>query len=887
MNRSFIVVIFVLLSHLGWAQELSLSADFSGNLTSFVEKIEEENKVKILTKKQWTNRISIEYQNERNLKSFLTSIIQQNDLSIVYRDQFIVILPSNPLLYVSNEELEAAFGEDLIVIGESAQEESSVEFVISVINGANDERLIGASVYIDEISRGGVTDQNGNLTLSIKPGIYTLSTTYVGYERTRTNVFVRGDGSYTQKLFEDSRELEEVQIETDASSNVTGTSLGVISLSPDLVKKLPSFYGEADVIKSLTLLPGVSTAGEGSQGFTVRGGNTDQNLLLFDGATIYNASHLFGFFSNINTEFIGSATLFKSTIPSRYGGRASSVLVVNSREPSMKDFKLEGGIGIASSKVFTEIPVIEDQTSILLAGRVSYINHLLRNQNNIQVFNSRGNFNDLNVKVVQRAGENGKLTFSGYRSFDEFKFEADTTYGWITETGSVTWDQIISSKLSVRAIGALSDYKFNITGQVNPFDYNLQSGIGNKSGSLQLFYDPGPNIKLEAGGEYKDLTLNPGEFTSVGSDFPELALAQKEYADLTSVFGQAEFLINDQLSMEAGLRFNNYRYLGPRAVNLYSPDSPRNSENVIGSQTFGDGEVIQAYSNLEPRVSIRLTIDELSSLKASYNRNHQYFHSLSTNTSITPIEVWKASDQFLAPLRNDQYSIGYFRNLRASMFEASVELYYRSLDNVIDYKNASRILLNPNMEQAIVIGNGEGYGSEFYLRKTSGRLIGWLSYTYSRTRKQINGASEEETVNEGNWYPSEYDRPHNLSVAGTYHFNRRISVGGNFVFSTGVPFTGPEVRYVTNGTFVTHFANRHQYRIPDYHRLDISLTIDESLRKDRKLKGSWTLSVFNLYGRRNAYSVFIGQRNTSSPVAYQLSVLGRWFPSITYNLRID
>ncbi len=879
---------FVLLAIKLTAQDIGLSDDFNGTLEQFIQQVESENSVQFLYKKEWIDGVEVQFSRGDNLNNTLNAAADKNGLSVVYRDYFIVVIPANPILFVEADQLAENYGRDVKIVGEKTGNESSVQLTIKAVNGTDKSDLVGVRIFSEELKSGGVTDLNGEITFEIEPGLYSFHLSHLGFEENTINVLTKGSGSITIDLFETSVVLDEVTISAqNAIDNVQSARMGVTSLSPDLVKKLPALYGEADVVKTITFLPGITTAGEGTQGFSVRGGNTDQNLLLYDGSTIYNASHLFGFFSNINSDFVGSAVLYKSSIPARYGGRSSSVLSIESEEPGFDHFNMDLGVGMVSSKAFAEIPIVKNKTSLLVAGRTSYINWILGRQKNVRISRSSGKFNDVNAKLVHKIGDQDRISISGYRSFDEFKFSGDTTYGWTTQTVAATWDHIFSKLLSLRVSGGISDYAFDINGLEEPFSFTLTNGVSNKHLTTQFYYEPNASMKIEGGLEYKDLELNPGEYSLPEGSQVIPADLQNEHADVMSVFAQAEQKITSRLSAEYGLRANSYRYLGPRIVDSYVPGTLRTDASIIGQETYVDNQKIVGYMNIEPRLSIGFTLNQVSSLKASYNRHHQYLHSLSNTSSITPIEIWKASDQFLEPLRNDQVSLGYFRNFKENQFETSLEFYYRQLDNIIDYRNAARILLNPSMEQAIIAGNGRGYGMELYIKKNTGRLTGWLSYSFSRTEKQIKGNFPEETVNNGNFYPAEFDRPHNLSIVGSYQVNRRLYFGANFLYSTGTPFTGPEVRFVSNNTFLTYFTERNQYRIPTYHRLDLSMRIDESLRKEKKLRGSWVFSIYNIYARRNAYSIFIGERNSSSPTAFQLSVLGRIFPSIAYNLRIE
>ncbi len=881
--RAFLLFFLLGISHSIVSQQVN-----ENSLISLLDSLKEHSDYKIFYKDAWVENVTYS-SNQKNIEGLLNQIASDNGLSVVFRGRYIVLIPKNPMLYIDEENLVDQYGDNVVVINSGPTDNTICEVVFQPVNGTDQSALIGVQVYIAELDEGNISDANGRVVFNVPPGLYTVKSSYLGFTDSEIKVLVKSNGIATIDLFESLTQLEEVTVSgSRVEENVEGAKMGTNTISMEIVKKLPSLYGEVDVIKSVTLLPGVSTGGEGTQGFNVRGSDNDQNLLLLDGTTIYNSSHLFGFFSNINSEVIGAATLYKSGIPSYFGERASSVFDITTKEPSFTEPSLGLGVGLISSKLSAEIPVIKNKSSLLVAGRVSYTSWILKKQKNIQVSRSEGKFNDFNAKWSTRIGNNDKFSVSGYRSFDEFKFQSDTSYSWISTSFNLNWDHFFNQKLSTRLIAGISEYSFFINGRVPDMSYRLKNGIEDRSIEGKLFWEPKSTIKLTTGYKFTRQTIDPGTFESRADPLMEIDTPQPEQLQIHAVYGHNQHeLANKRMSLEYGLRLNFYQYLGGREVGIYSDGTERSPESLQSTTTYTPGEVITEQFNLEPRLSVGYTLNTHNSVKLSFNRMHQYIHSLSNTSSITPIEVWKASDTFYEPFRNDQVSVGFFRNSKNGNYETSLELYYRKLQNVIDYKNASTIFLNSFPEQAILSGEGRARGAEILVKKVKGRLVGWLSYSLSRTEKRVEGLYENETINGGKYYPSENDRPHKFVLATNYQLDKRLQLGMNFTYNSGIPFTGPDVKYISNGVLVTHFAERNQYRIPDYHRLDISLTLEESNKKDKKLKGRWILSFYNVYGRRNAYSVFIGERATSSPTAYKLSVLGRMFPSISYNLRIN
>ena len=856
-------------------------------IPELINSLEKAHQIRFFFRKDWlTSETPPAINYPVTLQQFLEQAFAPSGIRYFIRDRYVVLYPGNyEAINLANNLVS---DESVVVVGnENAPLDVKAKMVGTVTDGQTGEPLPGAVVTVEQTTDGAVTDANGQFTFELYPGLYKLKVNFVGFEESEVSMFLKSSGSYDLQLFESSVQLDAVTIEEFAiDQNVNNAQISVANLDVRTIKSIPAFLGEADIIKSVLLLPGVSTVGEGSTGFNVRGGAVDQNLLIYDNAPIFNPSHLFGFFSNINPDAVKDITLYKGGIPARYGGRVSSVLEINSRNPSMEKFDIKGGIGLTSSRLTADIPLVKNKSALLIGGRASYIDWLLDAVKNVEVRRSSAQFYDLNGKWTANIGEKDFISVSGYISSDSFKFAADTTYGWETKNIDASWVHAFNKQLTVEVSAVSANYGYDVEGAIPQSEFVLDSRISNQLVSANVYYSPSGNHQLTFGGTLGRYRFDLGDLTPTGASAVEPINLDSEFAREQAVYIQDEYTVNKKLSIAAGVRFSNFDNIGPISVFEYSNDAARSEDSVIGSTAYSDGELVKRYNGLEPRFSLKYNTSISSSIKIGYNRTRQYIHTISNTAAITPIDVWKPSDNFIEPKIADQVSGGYFRNFKDNLIEVSAEAYYKKLQNELDFKNGASILLNENLERAIISGVGRSYGLELFLKKNRGRLSGWMSYTLSRTEKKIEGEFEGETINDGKYYPAEYDKPHNLSVVGEYQVSNRWTINGNFTYSTGRPLTGPDVKFRFNGNVLTYFAERNQLRIPNYHRLDIAFTYKPGLKKDRLWDGSWTLSFYNVYGRENAYSVFIGERRTSAPTAYKFSVLGSVFPSITYNFEL-
>jgi hypothetical protein len=644
--------------------------------------------------------------------------------------------------------------------------------------------------------------------------------------------------------------------------------------------------GEVDIIKSTILLPGVQTVGEGASGFNVRGGSADQNLMLFDGAPIFNTSHLFGFFSVFNPEVIKDFTLYKSGIPARYGGRVSSIFDVAAKQGNLKKFAVSGGISPITGKLTVEGPLIKDRLSLIIGARSTYSNWILRKLDKPEFRNSKTEFYDLSSKFSYEINKNNLLTFTGYWSKDYFKLNSDTAYHYKNICSRLLFKHVFSTKVYGTLSAVYSNYEYNIASEKIPeTSFNLKYNIAYKSAKTEIIYTPNTKHIFNFGTEIIKYDMTPGDFTplNAGSDIKGKKLP-KERGLETGLFINDEFAVNNKITISCGLRYAAFFVLGPCKVYEYSPEMSRSVESRKDSTTYSSNRIVKTYGGPEVRLSVRYNIGVNNSVKLSYSRIHQFLQMVTNSSAISPTDVWKISDAQMKPLTGDQVALGYYHNLLSNSIETSIEVYYKKNKNYLDYKSGAELLMNPNLEVDLLSGTGRAYGIEFLIKKKRGRINGWVSYAYAKTELKVNGEFSDEKINNGQYYPADYDKPHNFNIVSNYKHSRRFSLSSIFTFSTGRPITYPVAKYDFRGVQVMHYSNRNEYRIPNYKRWDISLNIDGNLKSRKLAHSSWSVGVFNVLGRKNVYSVFF--KTTGKGVkGYQLSVFARPIVNVTYNFR--
>jgi hypothetical protein len=784
------------------------------------------------------------------------------------------------------EEAEMVKVEKLTIIGTRDANNKSTATVAGYIRAAKTgEPVIGASVLIEKPLIGVATDGNGFYSITLPKGTQQLRIRSIGMKSIDRNVLLHSDGKLNIEMDEDVLPLKEVVVESEKDERVLGLQMGLEKIDIKTMKQIPVALGEVDILKAVLTLPGVQSVGEATVGFNVRGGATDQNLILFNDATIYNPSHLFGFFSAFNADLIKNVELYKSGIPAEYGGRISSVLDIKTREGNKRKWAGSGGISPITGRFALEGPIVKDKSSFLIGGRSTYSDWLLKKIPSSNFQNSKASFYDLNLAITQEINSKNNLYISGYISNDRFKLQGDTAYSYSNQAASIKWRHIFNNKLLGTLTASYSGYDYAINStqnSVNAFNLSYTIDQLNTKADFNYFLNSKHTLGFGIGSiHYK---LAPGSLQPTGSESLVVPnVLQNEQALESSVYLGDNFEVTPQLSVYGGLRYSFFQNIGPRDLFVYQPGSPKDVSTIIDTVSFTSGKKISHSSGPEIRLSARYSISRNTSVKVSYNRLRQYIQMLSNTTAIAPTDIWKLSDPYVKPLIGDQISIGYYHSMKKSI-EFSIEGYYKIMHNFLDYKGGAELILNHHIETDILNADGKAYGVEFLVKKTSGKINGWLSYTYSRSLLKTAGETDSETINRGEYYPSNYDKPHSVNFIGNYKFNRRFSMSLNFVYSTGRPITLPIAKYTLEGSSRLLYSDRNQYRIPDYFRSDFSLNIEGNHKIKKLAHSSWSVSVYNLTGRRNAYSIYFKSEN-GTVKGYKLSIFGSAIPTITYNFK--
>ena len=755
----------------------------------------------------------------------------------------------------------------------------------TVTDVATGQPLPGVGVFFSGITRGVMTDSSGKYTVNLPKGGYTITVRMLGYKVETFNINLNQNISKPVQLATRVDQLAEVEIKTTKEDrNIKDTQMGVVKLEMKNLKKIPVVFGESDIIKALTLQPGITTVGEGAGGFNVRGGRVDQNLVLLDGMPIYNTSHLLGFLSSVNSDALSGVSLYKAGIPAQYGGRLSSLLEMNTKSGNAEKLTGSVGVGLITSKVVLEGPILKNKITFMVAGRVAYPNFMI-SQFPSPSDRSKAFFYDFNGKVQYRINTKNILTLNSYRSYDNFKFADDTLYFGKTQTLSLQYSSNINNHLSLNFQGVYCTYDFGTKGFKKDYEFSLSSRVQHNELRAFALYTPKEKLKAEIGINAIDYGISPGNLKPEASTSSIITLTlPKELAREISPYISVDWTINSQFSLQAGIRYSTFQNLGPKLVFNYADGQSRTSQSIQDSTLYGKNQSIQKYSGIEPRLSVRYALNKSSAIKISYNRMRQYVHLISNTTAISPVDFWKVSDTHVPPQIADQLALGLFKNFKDNTYETSIEAYYKDIQNLVEYKNGARLFFNPNLETELLAAKGIAYGIEGSIQKNKGRLKGSLSYTYSRTLAKVESEFPTEQINQGKWFPSTFDKPHNMSISIQQFLGNGWTLSSNFVYATGRPATYPDRTYRLLGKTVIDYSARNLDRIPDYHRLDASLLKDTRKTPEQKKYTTISLSFYNIYGRRNPYSIYFVRYNNSIR-SYRLSVFGSIIPavSVTYN----
>lgn len=885
MKGAFLLISIFLLPFYLCSQNIkSISIDENANgvrLDAFLQEVEQKHDIDFIYEEDALNGLMVSGVDKKMyLSHYLAFVLEPFKLKVVKvkSNLFLIIDEAEKMEYGTRK------GNYLIL-----KSQGTPEIIVGQVkDGDTNEAIPGAHVVDSQTEKGVLTDVNGNFSIRAPGKLFRLDIRYLGFETVSYLVAFSTFGAERRvevTISPQSMELEEVTITSEGTDrNVKSQITGIEKLGIETIKKLPTFLGEIDPVKSLTTLPGVSTVGELSSGFNVRGGESGQNLIIQDGAIIYNPTHLFGFFSAFNPDFVKDVTLYKGGGPARFGSRVSSVLEVNLRNGNASRHSVSGGLGIISSRIGVEGPILKDRVSYLVGGRISYSNWLLRAVKNIQLQNSSAKFNDITAKVFAKINESNFISVTGYKSADDFSLASDSVINWGTTNASLKWGHTFKENLFSTLSFSSSNYYSGIENMDQAENFSYRNGVNNLWLKYDFVFKKEESAELNFGFDAVGTKLEPGKLKPLLNKGNTKSIDIEDQKTLeTALYIQGNIDLNPKWAISAGLRYSNFIRVGKD--NIYSFNY--NNFNgrypaIIDSVQYGAGEIIKKYGGFEPRFSLRYLVDENTSIKGSYNRTYQYLHLISNTASATPQDYWVASGPYLRPEIGDQVSLGVFRNLQNNSYELSLEGYYKLINNTVDYIDGADITLNKALEAGLMNGKGLAYGLELLARKNEGKLFGWVSYTFSRSLRQFQANEYFEGINEGDYYPAPYDQPHNLSLILNYKLGKRTTLSSNFSYSTGRPITIPISKFSYDAYLaVLNYSERNQYRIPDYHRWDLSLSIEGVKKKNSRFYGGWVFSIFNVYSRNNAYSIFFSKYGTANKV----SILGSVFPSVNYNFK--
>ena len=922
MKHALFLLLFNLMCF-GYAQEThpGITISFTNtDLTTVIEHIEQHTDYQFFFLEHWLKDIKItcEYKDE-SLETILEGLLEKTDLHfLILEDQHVVFtrnnlvqskLPHNfftknkevnrstigapiseenkaPLSLLASRE-SGSNKKEVVRIGKETFGSTNRSYTLSGrITGYDGKPVEGLALMIKESGKGTVTDNNGFYQITLPTGRNTLLAKGLGYQDTETTVIVYNNGVYNFQVGENIEDLEEVVLQSDRNKNVEEAITGVTTIDVQKIKTMPLVLGEQDILKAAIAMPGITTAGEGASGYNVRGGRIDQNLILLDEGVIYNPTHFFGIFSAINPFATDQATIYKGNIPVEFGGRLSSVFDLSSKKANKQEFSGEAAIGPVTSNLTLEIPLAKDKASLLVGGRATYSDWILRTLDDERLNESKASFYDMIAKYDHSLDEKNTLEATGYYSRDAFSVTSDSVFGYSNSLASLKWNHQFNRNNSMSVTLYNSAYRFGIDydGDANN-DFRLQYRNNETGVKAKLKSKLNDKHTLNYGVAGKLYTIDPGQVDpgSTDSEVTSLTIPQEKAAE-NAVFLSDSYKANEKLLIDLGVRYSFFMALGPGTQRLYQENAPLNSGTRTGTRDYDNNEVIKTYGGPEFRGSARYFLTPDLSVKASFNNAIQYIHTLSNNTTASPTDTWKLSDLHIEPQRASQVSLGLYKNISGGVYELSLEGYYKKQKHLLDYKVGAQLLMNEEIETEVLQGDGKAYGVEFLLKKNEGRLNGWVAYTYSRSLVRLDSEFNEEMVNGGKFFPSNYDKPHDFSMITNYKFTKRISASANFVYQTGRPVTFPTGTYTYNNSEYVSYSDRNKYRIPDYYRLDLSFNLEGNHKVQKLAHSFWSLSVYNVLGRNNPYSVFFVTEN-GEVKAYQSSIFAIPVPTLTYNFK--
>lgn len=793
----------------------------------------------------------------------------------------------NPV-FSSIEEEPVKKEVETVYIGKAERSKSSNRFTLSgkVLSAEDGTPISNLAISVKNKNIGTATNDRGYYQLRLPAGVNIIETSSLGNEDVTKRVVIYNDGVLNFNLKEDFEQLEEILLESEPDSNVSDAVTGSEEIDVEAIKNIPLVLGERDILKVSTTLPGISSAGEGAAGLNVRGGRADQNLFILDDAVVYNPTHFFGIFSALNPFTTGKVDIYKGNIPAEFGGRLSSVFDIETKDSRTDKFGGEASFGPVTGNLSLEVPVIKEKAGFLVGARSTYSDWILNSLDEESLKGSEASFYDIVANYSHKIGDKTNLKTTAYYSKDRFSITSDSLYKYSNRLFSLQLTHRLNPNNQGKIILTNSDYKFNIDYE-SDFNSNFISGyqINETAAKLHMKSKKGDSHEINYGVTGKLYKVDRGEIHPEGEESTVVPkVIPQEKGVEASVFLADDFEISEKLLVSAGIRYSMFAALGEGVAKIYREGTPRRESSVIDSVQYGNNEVIESYAGPEFRLSARYKLQEDLSVKASYNTTFQYIHTLSTNTTVSPTDTYKLSDALIKPQKGKQYSLGFYKNLDNNTYELSVEGYYKRSENILDYKVGAQLFLNDNIETEILQGEGKSYGVEFLIKKTKGNLNGWLGYSYSRSLLKLDGEFREEKVNNGDYFPSNYDKPHDFSLVANYKFTRRFSFSANFIYQTGRPVTYPIGKYKYNEAEYVMYSDRNEFRIPDYYRLDLGFNVEGNHKIKKFAHSFWNISIYNVLGRNNPYSVFFVTKE-GEVKAYQSSIFSVPIPTITYNFK--
>ncbi len=917
-NRFFAIVIFLLTSVGSFGQnEQNITASFNNaSLKEAVLKVETLSGKTFYFDDSWMKGhfVTKTFENE-SLRNVLNGLFSNTNINFILKDGNVILLnntyvytelPSDyfneakpdekgieennnaPIFQEEYTERQTVQTRKLVTVGKQRPNAANKTYILSGVfkNSKTGEPLQNLSISTIDRTKYTVTDSDGRFSIRLPYGLNKLETNLLGFEKIRQDVIMYGDGTLNIELRENTESLEEVVVKSKKDANVRDAVVGVTNIDIESIKTIPLVLGERDILKVATTMPGIKTTGEGSSGFNVRGGRADQNLILLDDAVLYNPSHFLGFFSAVNPFTTGSLEIYKASIPAEYGGRLSSVFDIETKSGSMEKFKGEGSVGPITANLAVEVPIVKEKASLIAGFRATYSDWILRSLDEEELKNSEASFYDGIVKYKHNIDNNNSIQGTFYYSKDRFSITSDSIFDYNNRLISLKYGHNFSEKSRAELILVNSQYKYGINYEADAnedFDFGYE--LNEYQAKLNFNYILSKKHRLSYGLSSKLYSIDPGNIEPIGTNSDVQAKTIDSEKGLESAVYLADlFEVTDKLLLDLGLRYSFYSALGPATQNVYEAGVPKSESSIIEVKEYGNNESIKTYGGPEYRISGRYLLGNDFSVKAGFNRTIQYLHLLSSNTTQSPTDIWKLSDLNIAPQRANQYSLGFFKNLSGKDVEFSIEGYYKTMADLLDYKIGAQLVMNDDLETELLQGEGKAYGVEFLVKKNSGRFNGYLGYSYSRSLVKLDSQLMQERVNNGEFFPANYDKPHDFSMVANYKLTKRFSFSGNFTYQTGRPITYPIGRYVFAGEEQVLYSDRNQFRIPDYYRLDLGVNI-EGNHKLNKLGHSFVnISVYNVLGRNNPYSVFFVNEEGQIK-AYQTSIFSVPVPTITYNFK--